>query len=320
MKKIDAWLLTEGAHGMISQVEGLAKALNANYQHKKIIYSKLWSLFPPRLTPKNKFVFNCNEIVNDKSSIQDPTLLISCGRKSVVPSIVLKNYFKRKNNQTIFNIHIQDPKIDIKNFNFIIVPEHDGIRGNNVITTKGAIHYISGEEIIIARKNTQPTNVLTVILGGPNKYYLFGLDEIKNFFNTLEHSFFNKVDKIKIICSRRTPENIINFLKEKYIHNSKIIIDSSLQRQNYINALAEAKKIIVTSDSISMISEAATTGTPIYVAQLESNKNDYRFNKFIELFKSLNIIKDLNESEEDWTYDKLYETKRVADIIKTKIT
>ena len=69
-----------------------------------------------------------------------------------------------------------------------------------------------------------------------------------------------------------------------------------------------------------MISEAATTGTPIYVAQLESNKNDYRFNKFIELFKSLNIIKDLNAPEEDWTYDKLYETKRVADIIKTKIT
>jgi uncharacterized protein len=92
-----------------------------------------------------------------------------------------------------------------------------------------------------------------------------------------------------------------------------------LQRQNYINALAEAKKIIVTSDSISMISEAATTGTPIYVAQLTPKKNDYRFNKFIELFKSLNIIKDLN-SEECWTYDGLYETKRVADIIKTKIT
>jgi len=34
MKKIDAWLLTEGAHGMISQVEGLAKSLNVNYQHR----------------------------------------------------------------------------------------------------------------------------------------------------------------------------------------------------------------------------------------------------------------------------------------------
>jgi uncharacterized protein len=320
MKKIDAWLLTEGAHGMISQVEGLAKSLNVNYQHKKINYNKLWSLFPPRFTPKNEFVFNCNEIINDKSNIQNPTLLISCGRKSVIPSIVIKNYFKKKNNQSIFNIHIQDPKIDIKNFNFVIVPEHDGIRGDNIITTKGAIHYISSEEIITARKNIQPENVLTVILGGLNKYYLFGLDEIKNLFNTIEHLFFNKVDQVKIICSRRTPENIINFLKEKYIHNSKIIIDTSLQRQNYINALAEAKKIIVTSDSISMISEAATTGTPIYVAQLTPNKNDYRFNKFIELFKSLNIIKDLNASEEYWTYDGLYETKRVADIIKTKIT
>lgn len=96
MKKIDAWLLTEGAHGMISQVEGLAKSLNVNYQHKKISYNKLWSLFPPRFTPKNEFVFNCNEIINDKSNIQNPTLLISCGRKSVIPSIVIKNYFKKK--------------------------------------------------------------------------------------------------------------------------------------------------------------------------------------------------------------------------------
>ena len=90
----------------------------------------------------------------------------------MIPSIVIKNYFKKKNNQSIFNIHIQDPKIDIQNFNFIIVPEHDGIRGDNIITTKGAIHYISGEEIIIARKNMQPKNVLAVILGGPKQILL----------------------------------------------------------------------------------------------------------------------------------------------------
>jgi uncharacterized protein len=113
-----------------------------------------------------------NEIINDKSNIQNPTLLISCGRKSVIPSIVIKNFFKKKNNQSIFNIHIQDPKIDIKNFNFVIVPEHDGIRGDNIINTKGAIHYISSEEIITGRQNTKPENVLTVILGGPNKLLL----------------------------------------------------------------------------------------------------------------------------------------------------
>ena len=41
MQKIDAWLLTEGAHGMISQVEGLAKALDANFEHKKIFWFEI---------------------------------------------------------------------------------------------------------------------------------------------------------------------------------------------------------------------------------------------------------------------------------------
>ncbi len=34
MGKLKALLLTEGMHGMISQVEGMAKALNTEYSHK----------------------------------------------------------------------------------------------------------------------------------------------------------------------------------------------------------------------------------------------------------------------------------------------
>ena len=68
-----------------------------------------------------------------------------------------------------------------------------------------------------------------------------------------------------------------------------------------------------------MLSEAATTEVPIYLAKLQSNKNDYRFDKFLELFKKLNIIKDLDTREEHWTYDKLYETKRIAELLKNKI-
>ncbi len=317
MEKIHAWLLTEGAHGMISQVEGLAKALGASYQHKKIIYNSFWNFFPPKITPSIKNVFNFNEIINDKNNIQVPNILISCGRKSVIPSIVLKSVLK--NNHQIYNIHIQDPKISSNKFDYIIVPEHDSLDGRNVITSKGAIHYISAEEIEDARNHLYLKNILTIILGGPNKYYSFLEDELKHIFNQIDELFLNNVDEVKIISSRRTPLNIIQFIKLKYQNNSKVVIDDSLSRQNYITALAQAKKIIVTSDSISMISEAATTGTPIFLARLKPIKNDYRFNKFIELFKKLNITKDLESKDQHWTYDKLYETKRIAEIIKNKI-
>ena len=51
MKKLKALLLTEGMHGMISQVEGMAKALNAEYNHKIVRLSFPWSLIPPKFSP-----------------------------------------------------------------------------------------------------------------------------------------------------------------------------------------------------------------------------------------------------------------------------
>ena len=50
----------------------------------------------------------------------------------------------RKN---IINIHIQNPKVSLKNFDFIIAPDHDEIEGQNVLISKGAIHYLTLEEI-----------------------------------------------------------------------------------------------------------------------------------------------------------------------------
>ena len=118
MTKLKGLLLTEGMHGMISQVEGLAKALDLEFIHEKIELNSFWKLLPPRLTPIKNFVFK-NEI-NYKFNV-----VISCGRKSVVPAIYLKNKFKNK----IMNIHIQDPKVSLNNFDYVITPEHDDLYG-----------------------------------------------------------------------------------------------------------------------------------------------------------------------------------------------
>ena len=90
MKALHCWLLTEGAHGMISQVEGLAKSLNTTFDHHTIDLPVLFKFLPPFLTPKIQQSFNFNEIVKDDGSA--PDLIISCGRKSVIPNIILKKY------------------------------------------------------------------------------------------------------------------------------------------------------------------------------------------------------------------------------------
>ncbi len=67
-----------------------------------------------------------------------------------------------------------------------------------------------------------------------------------------------------------------------------------------------------------MISEAAITGKPIYVVELTKSKNDYRFQRFVNLFKKLGIIRKLDQTLDNWTYEKLYETKRIANLILNK--
>ena len=136
MAKLKGILLTEGMHGMISQVEGLAKALDIDFTHHKVELNHFWKLIPPNLSPVSQSVFK-------KINHDDFDVIISCGRKSVIPSIHLKNTANKK----AFNIHIQDPKVDLNHFDFIVAPEHDGIEGHNVISTKGAIHYLTENEI-----------------------------------------------------------------------------------------------------------------------------------------------------------------------------
>ena len=56
MSKIKGVLLTEGMHGMISQVEGLAKALDLNFIHQKVELNHFWRFLPPKITPIKQFI------------------------------------------------------------------------------------------------------------------------------------------------------------------------------------------------------------------------------------------------------------------------
>jgi len=311
MIKLKGLLLTEGMHGMISQVEGLAKALDLDFIHEKIEINNFWKLFPPKVTPVQDFVFK-----NKIDSQFD--VVISCGRKSVIPSIYLKKKFKNK----IINIHIQEPKVFLDNFDFVVAPEHDGLKGNNVLTSKGAVHYLTNDELnqnenyLKSRINSQK-KIVTLILGGPTRYYDYNNRVIDGIFSKIEKNFLKNNYQVIIIPSMRTPQNIIEKAKN-YFDKDQIIIPN-VDKKAYLSSLKISDHIIVTCDSTSMISEAAITGKPIYVAQMPAIKNNQRFKSFFNLFESLNIIKELNNSIENWTYTKLNETNKIANQIKEKI-
>ena len=310
MSKLKGLLLTEGLHGMISQVEGLAKALDLEYFHEKIELNNFWKLIPPSLTPVKKYVFKNNI---DKEF----DIIISCGRKSVIPSI----YLKKNSNKKIINIHIQNPKVSLNNFNYIIAPEHDGISGKNVISSKGALHYLTIEEIEKSRdylqnKSNTKKDILTLILGGPTKYYNYSNQNIKSIFSNIKNLTEKNNLHLIVIPSNRTPVETVSLAKSELMKDTTII--ETVDKKAYLSALCLAKYIVVTCDSSSMISEAALTGKPVYVAMIETKRNDKRFKEFRKLFENMNILRKLDDKLETWSYEKLDEANRVSKLIKLK--
>tara|TARA_Y100001970_G_scaffold269104_1_gene361169 strand:- start:3519 stop:4469 length:951 start_codon:yes stop_codon:yes gene_type:complete len=310
MLKLKALLLTQGMHGMISQVEGLAKALGLNFRHEKIQLKSFWNFFPPSLTP-------VSDNILEKNFICDAKIIISCGRKSVIPSMILKKRFKKE----IFNIHIQDPKVNLKNFDTIICPEHDDLDGENIIKTKGAIHYLTNDEIkrniSYLRPNQGDKKIITFILGGPNKYYSFSENEMNKVFAKIKNMFISSKYKLIVIPSYRTPENILK-LAFNYFNQDHLVIKQR-DKKAYLSSLGLANTILVTCDSTSMISEAAITGKPVYVVRMNHKRSIHRFKKFYELFKDLGITRDLNNTIEHWSYDSLNEVERAALLVKERM-
>ena len=311
MSKLKGLLLTEGMHGMISQVEGLAKALDIDYTHQKVEMNMFAKLFPPKITPISNLFFK-------KFTVPEIDLIISCGRKSVIPSL----YLKKNSTKKIMNIHIQDPKVSLSNFDYVIVPEHDGLNGTNVISSKGALHYITLKEIeknhnYLGDKINKNKQQILLILGGPNKYYKYHKKNLRRIFENIKELAGKNNLQIIIIPSMRTPADAIDYANE-FFGNENVVIQN-VDKKAYLSGLSIAKFLVVTCDSTSMISEAALTGKPIYVAHIPPKKDDLRFRQFRDLFSKLNIIKSLDRSLEIWKYEKLDETNRIANIIKLKL-
>ena len=310
MLELKAILLTQGMHGMVSQVEGLAKALGLTYKHQTINLKPFWNLIPPKFSPISE------NLIKDKF-VCDSKIIISCGRKSVIPSIALKKRLGKE----IFTIHIQNPKVSLKHFDLIVSPEHDNMKGDNVISTTGAIHYLTKKEI---KENSnylglekEKKKLVAFIIGGPNKYYAYSEKIIHQTFNKVKTLFTPDKYRIIVIPSYRTPAKVIKKAYDTFNFNHHVV--KEVDKRAYLSALSISDHIVVTCDSTSMISEAAITGKPVYIAMMKAVKNNYRFKNFYTKLNKLGITKELENNVETWSYDNLNEVNRIAPFIKSKM-
>tara|TARA_Y100000590_G_C15647424_1_gene987410 strand:- start:218 stop:1177 length:960 start_codon:yes stop_codon:yes gene_type:complete len=306
------WTLTDGSQGMISQVLGLAQELGKDIYQINTDIRFPWSFLQPGIIPFFKWSF--------KNSIDDmnkPNVVISCGRKSVYLSIYLKKIYK-----DIINIHIQNPKTSFKYFDYIVAPNHDGIKGINIINSLGALHKFSTE--IIDRTdpkfNISTEKLVTCIIGGQNQHYYFNSKEVIDLCLKIKNlKKNNPLINILVLTSRRTNESSKKILLKELSSIATVWIGEG--KNPYLFALKYSSNFIVTSDSTSMISESTISGRPIYIYKLPFKRISKRMEKFHNEFNNLKITRDFSNNIilSDWVYKPINESKRIAGIIKERI-
>ena len=159
--------------------------------------------------------------------------------------------------------------------------------------------------------------LVAFIIGGPTKHFTYSDQSIHQTFNKVKTLFTPDKYKIIVIPSYRTPAKIIKKAYDTFNFNHHVV--KEVNKKAYLSALALAEHIVVTCDSTSMISEAAVTGKPVYIAMMKAVKNNNRFKNFYNKLSDLGITRELTNNIDNWSYENLNEVARIAPLIKSKM-
>ena len=299
--KKHSWIITDGTKGMENQSIALAKLLDTKF--------KLIKFMPPYLLRKipliGKFI-PVSMIKIDLNIKPSPKFIITTGKRMAGISIFVKFFFKNK----IKTIHIQNPHVSSNYFDLLLIPEHDKISGKNIINTKGALSFIDNNDVeilhtpIINNLKYKKKPIILFLIGGDNKRYKPNNTNYYNLMLDIFKASQNIDGKLIILTSRRTPTKAIKVINSmlKY-YESDFYLYSGIGHNPYPDILKSADYIIVTSDSVNMISEAATLNIPLFVAYLK--KESGKIKKFLENLENLCIIKNFDNELFDYNKTKL---------------
>ncbi|MBR73093.1 MAG: hypothetical protein CMM30_09175 [Rhodospirillaceae bacterium] len=316
-KMKQCWIISEGAAGMENQALGLTNALGIKPICIRIPKPPLHNLIPPHLQFRDQLIRILKEHApKEISNVKDPSIVISCGHKSVAYSIALR----RKARGETHTIHIQNPRVNLRFFDLIIAPKHDKIKGKNVITTNGAIHNITKPKLDIAKKqfsnafNPLEKPIILALIGGSSKRFVFDVQAAKKIGKELRSITLKKRGSLIATTSRRTSKGVQEVLKNE-LRGVPGSIWTGEGKNPFLGYLAHADYILVTCDSITMTSEAVATGKPVYILNLEG-RGSARFKEFHATFSEAGYIRWYKGDLSDWNYVIPTETELAAE--KTK--
>lgn len=310
------WILTDGKIGMVNQCRGLARALGLSAEIKTVDLCRPWKWLPPVLNPPT-----FGTVTPDSSPLGPPwpDLLIATGRRSVAPARAIR---KSSGGQT-FCVQIQDPGISPSAFDLVVAPAHDRLSGDNVVTTLGAMHGIDAAALdeahsaFASRVAALPRPLAAVLLGGDNAVYRMTERIGEVLASQLGGLARDQGWGLAITPSRRTPPHALAAIR-KELRGLNVDIWDEKDPNPYLGFLAHADAIIVTGDSVNMVSEAAATGKPIHVVNLEGGSDKFR--RFHEAMTLRGVTRPFAGTLHSWDYDPPDDMARVVEEIMRRMT
>ncbi len=266
---VSCWVVTDGKVGMESQCIGLAEALGFGPIVKRIALRTPWRQFTPyfRLAQSFGFSKQC-----DALNAPWPDLVIATGRQSVVASMYIRAKARKDGMRTIA-VQLQNPGLSSSYFDLVVAPRHDGLAGENVVATSGALHRVTGEKKsegaarLTPYVSRLPRPYTGVLLGGSNAAYRFDAEAAKNLGRQLVLAAHAMGGSLLVTPSRRTGESNEHVLKDAIRMVPNFFWEGN-GFNPYFGILGLADFFVVTCDSVNMVSEALASGRPVYVADL----------------------------------------------------
>src|SRR6516164_3740369 len=302
-----AWVLHDGKPGMRSQALGLAEATGCSFVEKPLKVNPPWSILPPQLWLLPRYAISGG---NSLLAPPWPDFVIACGRNAAVPALTIR---RASGGRTLL-AQIQDPCVRRSEFDLIVAPEHDQLRGPGVIVTRGAVHRVTTARLEAERHRFPaltdlPRPIVAVLIGGSNKAFRLTLRRLEEIADALAALLSENGGSLLLTPSRRTGARETAILRGRLGGFPGAIWDGS-GNNPYFAYLALADALLVTADSVSMITEAAATGKPVHILGLDGG--NAKFSRFHIAMQAAGITRPFSGRIESWSYPVPDDTARAG--------
>jgi mitochondrial fission protein ELM1 len=303
------WILSEGLVGLQAQALGLAEAAGLAPDLRVLKPGAPWKWIAARLWPRPL------SIVAEAVRAPLPDLVIGCGGMAAAVLAALRGRSRPV-------VQVQNPRMSLGRFDLIVANQHDELTGPNVILTRTALHRVTPERLAAEagkwrdRLASLPRPLVSVLLGGSNGRYRLGPSEAAKLAAGLALMMRRDNVGVMVTPSRRTNPAVTAIIDGAIASLGGRVWDGTGDNP-YFGMLALADLIVVTQDSVSMISEAAATSAPVLIAELPGRSR--RQTLFLKMMYDEGRVRMFDARFAPWQVSPMNDTPEAAAAMRRRL-